>query len=167
MALSDELDEAFNDQIRLEFESMYVYLQMAAHFETVDLVGFASWMRLQAEEERAHAMKFFDFVIDRGSEVRLRALDAPKIDTSSPLAVVEQALEHEKTVTASIHRLYQLADGESDYASFPLLQWFISEQVEEEATVSHIVERVRRAGDDQSAILLLDNELGARTGAGS
>jgi ferritin len=167
MALSEELDEAFNDQIRLEFESMYVYLQMAAHFETVDLVGFASWMRLQAEEERAHAMKFFDFVIDRGSEVRLRALDAPKIDASSPLAVVEQALEHEKAVTASIHRLYQLADGESDYASFPLLQWFISEQVEEEATVSHIVERVRRAGDDQSAILLLDNELGARTGAGS
>lgn len=165
MALSDTLATSFNDQIRLEFESMYVYLQMTAHFEAENLTGFASWMRGQADEERLHAMKFFDFVLDRGNSVDLRAIDAPTVGGSSPLAVVEQALEHEQQVTAAIHDLYGQAVSESDYASYPLLQWFISEQIEEEATVSQIVERVRRAAEDPSALLIIDQELGARAPA--
>ncbi len=162
MALSEKLTEAFNDQLGLEFEAMYVYLQMAAHFDAADLPGFARWMRLQAEEERDHAMRVFEFILDRGNEVQLRQLPAPSVETSSPLATFQQALEHEQRVTRAIHELYTAAIEEEDYASYPLLQWFVDEQTEEEATVGQIVRRLRRAGDDPSALLLLDQELGGR-----
>jgi ferritin len=163
MSMSESLEQAMNEQIRLEFASMYVYLQMAAHLDSENLAGFAHWMRLQAEEERSHAMKIFDYVLDRGNEVALRPLDAPKVDTSSPLAVFEQALAHEREVTGAIHALYRQATDESDYASFPLLQWFVEEQIEEESTVSTIVDRLRMAGGDATAVLLLDQELGSRS----
>jgi ferritin len=163
---SDQMDvdlaRAFNEQINLEFESMYVYLQMAAHFESRDLPGFARWMRLQAEEEQAHAMRFFDFLLDRGAEIALQEIAAPQVETSSTQAVFEQALDHERAVTAAIHDLYRHATDVSDFASYPILQWFVDEQVEEEATVGQIVRRLAMAGDDASALLLLDGELGAR-----
>jgi ferritin len=150
MAMSDELAAAFNDQIVMEFASMYAYLQMAAHFESANLPGFAAWMRLQADEERGHAMRFFDFVLERGADVRLGPIDAPQHPYRGPLESFRRAL-------------VDRARAENDYASEPLLQWFVAEQVEEEATVESIVERLELAGDDASALLLLDHQLGSRS----
>jgi ferritin len=164
--MSAALEDAYNDQITLEFASAYAYLQMAAFFADANLPGFANWMRQQAEEERTHAMKFFDFVLDRGNQVELRAVPAPSADYTSPLSVFEASLSHEQTVTRAIHDLYSQAVEEKDYESLPLLHWFIDEQVEEEATVSELIEQIAMAGDNGAALLLLDRELGARTPAG-
>lgn len=165
--MSSDLQDAFNDQITLEFASLYAYLQMAAFLEDANLPGFANWMRQQAEEERVHAMKFFDFVLDRGNQVELRVIDAPSADFTSPLSAFEASLAHEQKVTKAIHALYEQATEERDYESLPLLHWFIDEQVEEEATVSELIEQVAMAGDNGAALLLLDRELGTRvSGAG-
>lgn len=163
MAMSSDLEQAFNDQITLEFSSEYVYLQMAAYFEDRDLSGFAQWMRLQAGEEREHALKFFEFLLDRGNAVRLGAIDAPKADFGSTLEVFEASLAHERRVTASIHDLYARCSAAGEFHALPLLHWFIDEQVEEEASVSQIVEQIKMAGDNGAALLFLDRELGART----
>ena len=162
MAMSAELQDAYNDQITLEFASSYAYLQMAAFLDDANLPGFANWMRQQAEEERVHAMKFFAFVLDRGNQVELRSIPAPSSDYTSPLSVFEASLAHEQKVTASIHALYSQANDEKDFESLPLLHWFITEQVEEEATVSELIEQVAMAGDNGAALLLLDRELGTR-----
>ncbi len=166
MAMSADLQDAYNDQITLEFASSYAYLQMAAFFEDANLPGFANWMRQQAEEERAHAMKFFDFVLDRGNQVELRSISAPSADYTSPLSVFEASLAHEQKVTASIHDLYSRATDAKDYESLPLLHWFIDEQVEEEATVGELIEQIAMAGDNGAALLLLDRELGTRVSGG-
>lgn len=162
MAMSARLQDAYNDQITLEFASSYAYLQMAAFLDDANLPGFANWMRQQAEEERVHAMKFFDFVLDRGNQVGLRSIPAPSSDYTSPLSVFEASLAHEQKVTASIHDLYNQANEEKDFESLPLLHWFITEQVEEEATVSELIEQIAMAGDNGAALLLLDRELGTR-----
>jgi ferritin len=162
MAMTADLEQAFNDQITLEFSSELAYLQMAAYFEQNDLSGFADWMRLQAAEEHTHGMKFFEFLLDRGNTVTLGALDAPKSDFGSAVQVFEASLAHEKKVTASIHDLYARCSAAGEYQALPLLHWFIDEQVEEESSVSKIVERVRMAGDDGAALLFLDRELGER-----
>lgn len=162
MAMSASLQDAYNDQITLEFASSYAYLQMAAFFDDANLPGFANWMRQQAEEEWVHAMKFFDFVLDRGNQVELRSIPAPSSDYTSPLSVFEASLAHEQKVTASIHDLYGQANDEKDFESLPLLHWFISEQVEEEAVVSELIEQIAMAGDNGAALLLLDRELGTR-----
>jgi len=160
--MSADLQDAYNDQITLEFASSYAYLQMAAFFEDANLPGFANWMRQQAEEERVHAMKFFDFMLDRGHQVELRAIPAPSADYTSPLSVFEASLAHEQRVTSSIHDLYAQATDVRDYESLPLLHWFINEQVEEEATVSELIEQIAMAGENGAALLLLDRELGTR-----
>ncbi len=163
MAMSTDLEQAFNDQITLEFASEYVYLQMAAYFEANDLPGFAQWMRLQADEERTHALKFFDFVLERGNTVELGEIPAPPTEFASPLEVFEASLAHEQKVTAAIHDLYRMCSEAGEYHALPLLHWFIDEQVEEEASVSQIVEQIRMAGDNGAAMLFLDRELGARS----
>lgn len=160
--MSPKLQDAYNDQITLEFASSYAYLQMAAFLDDANLPGFANWMRQQAEEERVHAMKFFDFVLDRGNQIELRSIPAPSSDYTSPLSAFEASLAHEQKVTASIHDLYSQANDESDFESLPLLHWFITEQVEEEATVSELIEQIAMAGDNGAALLLLDRELGTR-----
>lgn len=165
MTMSKELQAAFNDQIALEFASAYVYLGMAAWFEAEELVGFARWMRNQAAEESAHAMKFFDHVIDRDGRVALQTVPAPASDFDSPLRVLERAHAHEQHVTEAIGRLYAQATEERDYSSLPLLNWFMSEQVEEEATVRQIVAELKMVGDDSAALLLLDREMSDRHGA--
>lgn len=162
MKMTDDLAETFNDQITMELGSSIAYLQMAAYFEGRNLVGMASWMRQQAEEEKEHAHKFIDFVLDRGNDVKIGSVKAPKSEFESPEQVFEAALAQEQAVSASIHDIYRLASDKDDLACFPLLQWFINEQNEEESTVETILERVRLAGGDSSAILLLDAELGAR-----
>lgn len=162
MKMTDDLTATYNDQITMELGSSIAYLQMAAYFEGKNLVGMASWMRQQAEEEKVHAHKFIDFVLDRGNEVKIGAINAPKSEFGSTEEVFEAALAQEQAVSAAIHDIYRLASDKGDLASFPLLQWFINEQNEEESTVETILERVRYAGADSSAILLLDAELGAR-----
>ena len=160
--LPNKIESAFNDQIRAELQSAYLYLAMAADCEKQSLPGCASWLRSQWEEEIAHAMRFYNFIIDRDGTVQLKALDAPKVSFGSPLAVFEQALENERQVTASINNLYQLVQKEGDFASQPLLDWFVTEQVEEEATVGQIVDDLRRVGDQGEGLYLLDRELGRR-----
>lgn len=162
--MPDDLAAAFNDQITMELGSSVAYLQMAAHFEGENLTGMAGWMRMQAEEEKNHAHRFMDFVLDRGNRVKLGSIEAPQSHFESVEQVFSTALSQEQTVTRAIHDLYRLASDNGDLAAYPFLQEFIEEQNEEEATVETILERVRLAGGESSAILLLDNELGARAG---
>jgi ferritin len=163
MKMSTTLAAAFNDQITLELESSNAYLQMASYFESCSLKGMAAWMRIQSDEERTHALRFFDFVLDRGNDVTLGNVSAPAAAFASATVVFETALAQEEKVSAAISNLYKLASDDHDAASFPLLQWFLSEQVEEEATVSEILDQLKLIGDDGGALLLLDRELGART----
>ena len=160
--MKSAVKDAVGEQIKHEFYSAYLYLSMAGSFEVANLPGFARWMRKQSEEEREHGMKFFDFLLDRGEQVQLRAIDEPPYAFRSPLDTLEQALEHEKKITSRIHSLYDLAVQENDYPAQVLLNWFVKEQVEEEKAATEIVERLRMAGEDGAALLLLDRELGER-----
>jgi ferritin len=164
MKMQDDLATAFNDQITMELGSSMAYLQMSAYFEAENLSGMAAWMRMQAEEEKDHAHRFMRFVFDRGNPVQLGSIEAPTAAFESPEQAFQTALHQEQAVTQAIHDLYRLASDSGDLASFPFLQTFIAEQNEEEATVETILERLRLAGGESSAILLLDNQLGARGG---
>lgn len=156
------IQDALNDQIQAEFESAYIYLAMSARFEEQGLGGFAHWMRRQWEEETAHAMKFYDFLLQRDGTVDLQALDKPEVAFASPLEAFEQALEHEEYITRRIHELYDLAMQEQEYTLRPLLHWFIEEQNEEEESVRDIIDTLRLIGDDTSNLFLLDRELAQR-----
>ena len=160
--IKSEVRDALNEQIKHEFYSSYLYLSMAGSFEVAELPGFARWMRKQSEEEREHAMKFFDFLLARGEHVQLQAIDQPPYAFRSPLDTFEQALEHEKEITSRIHQLYELSLQKNDYPAQVFLHWFVTEQVEEEKTANEVVERLRMAGEDGAALLLLDKELGER-----
>ncbi len=163
MTPSKGLQKAMNDQIRKEFESAYIYLSMAAWMEDQNLPGFAAWLRLQAREESTHAMKIFNHLIDRGCRVELQPLAGPPTDFKSSLHVFQEVKKHEEKVTKSINDLYGLAMDDRDYASQVFIQWFITEQVEEEKNSSQVLESVRRVGDNQAALVMLDRELGGRT----
>jgi ferritin len=160
--LGEAIQDAMNDQMRNEFDAAYQYLSMAAYCESENLPGFAHWMRAQAREETEHAMKFYDFILDRNGRVVLQAIEEPVVEFGSPLEVFERALEHERSVTAMINDLYGLAVRENDYASQTFLQWFVTEQVEEEKNAGDIVETLRMVGDKSEALFLLDRELGRR-----
>lgn len=160
--LSKKLQDALNEQIKNELYSGYLYLAMSAYFEANNLPGFARWMRVQAGEEQAHALRFFDFIVERGGRVVLQAIDQPPVEFSSPLAVFEATLEHEKKVTGLINQLYELAVAERDYPAQVMLQWFINEQVEEEKNAAQIVETLKMIGEKGQALIMLDRELGQR-----
>lgn len=160
--LSKNVLTAMNEQVNHELFSAYLYLSMAAHFEAINLGGFASWMRVQAGEEQEHALKFFDYILDRGGKVALQAIDQPTVEFGSPVAVFEEVLAHEQKVTALIHKLYELAVKENDYASQLFLGWFVTEQVEEEKNASSIVDTLKMVGDRGIALHRLDHELGER-----
>jgi ferritin len=160
--LGKTLQDAMNEQIKNELYSAYLYLSMSAYCEAANLPGFAHWMRMQAEEEVSHAMKFYQFIHERGGRVVLQAIDQPPVEFQSPLNAFEQTLEHEQKVTAMIHDLYTLAAQEKDYASQAFLQWFVTEQVEEEDSATQIVETLKMIGDKGHALLMLDRELGRR-----
>jgi ferritin len=161
--LSKTLQNAFNDQIHKEFYSSYLYLAMAAHFESLNLPGFASWMKKQADEERSHAMRLWEHLYDRGGKVDLKAIEQPPASFGKPLAVMQQVLEHEQTITASINALYALALNEGDVAAQICLQWFVHEQVEEEKNVSDLIEQLKMSGDQGFGGLFMDKHvLGAR-----
>jgi ferritin len=160
--LDKAVQDAMNEQIKNELYSAYQYLSMAAYCESENLPGFAHWMRAQFREEMEHAMKFYDFILDRNGRVVLQAIDQPVVGFGSPLEVFEQALEHEREVTGMINDLYALAINENDYASQTFLQWFVTEQVEEEKNVGDVVETLKMVGDGSEALFLLDRELGRR-----
>lgn len=160
--LSDSIQGAINDQISYELSSAYVYLSMSAFFDRHSYPGFAHWARVQSREEIIHAMKLFDYVHDRGGQVELLAIPEPQREFESVVAVFELALEQEKSVTKLIHRLYEFAFTERDYATQSALVWFINEQVEEEKNSTDIVEQLRRIKDDKTALLILDRELAQR-----
>jgi ferritin len=162
MRITASMQKALNDQIRKEFGASYLYLSMAAFFAEKNLNGFARWMRAQAMEEGKHAMKIFDFVEDRGGRVTLESIDRPPPDFPSALAVFEHARDHESKVSAGIHLLYELAAAEKDWATQAMLQWFITEQVEEEKTSTRIVDTLKMIGDNASGIYMFDQELGRR-----
>lgn len=158
--LSPKLQAALNDQINAELGSAYTYLGMAAHLEAANLRGSAAWMRRQAREEVAHAMKIFDFVNDRDGRVTLKAIPEPPAAFASLAEVWESVLKQEQGVTARIHALYALAGQEKDYATETMLQWFVTEQVEEEKTANSILQQVKSVGPSTSAIYFLDRHLG-------
>ena len=158
------MQDLMNEQINKELYSSYLYLSMAAYFEDKNLPGFANWMRIQADEEREHAMKFYDFILERGGRVSLKAIDAPKTDWTSALEVAEEVAAHEGKVTASIYALYELALKEKDYPAQVMLQWFISEQVEEEKNAAEIVANLKLIEERGTAVLMLDHRLSKRKG---
>ncbi len=163
MKISKKMAAAVNGQINAEFFSGYIYLSMAAYFEGQNLPGFATWMRLQAQEEQIHGMKLFDYVLERGGSFIPKAIAAPSASWESPLAVFQEALKHEQKVTGLINKLYEVAKAENDHATEIMLQWFITEQIEEEASAEAIVEKLKLAGNKPQALLMLDKELGTRT----
>ena len=160
--LKKKVEAAMNDQLQKELQSAYVYLGMSAWAESQSLPGTAAWLRRQFDEEQLHAMKFYGFIIDRGARVSLMQLDAPPTEYSSLLDVFEKALAHEQSVTQSINELYDLVAKEGDFASQAWLDWFATEQVEEEKTVGQIVDDLRRIGNDGNGIFILDKDLGTR-----
>ncbi len=162
--INKSLQDAMNDQINKELYSSYLYLSMAAFLEEKNLPGFAHWMRIQEAEEREHAMKFYDYMVERGGRVTLKAIDAPKTEWKSTLELAEEVAAHEAMVTASIYSLYELALKEKDYPTQIMLQWFISEQVEEEKNAAEIVSNLKLIEDRGTAILMLDHRLAKRGG---
>ena len=160
--LNKKVQEAINEQIKHELYSAYLYLSMAAYSEAANLPGFARWMRLQAEEETEHALKFFDHVADRGGRVVLQAIEQPPSDFGSPTAMFEQVLQHERKVTALINHVYEVALKGNDYPAQVLLQWYINEQVEEEKNASYIVDTLKTIGEKGHGLVMLDRELGKR-----
>lgn len=161
--IAPKIEDAVNDQINEEMYSSYLYLAMSAYYASIDLPGFAAWMRAQAKEEEAHAMKFFDFLVERGGRVVLDAIKAPPRDWASPLAAFEAALSHERSVTARIDALVDLARAENDHATEFFLHWFVKEQVEEEATADAIVKRLAMIGESKNGLFMMDHSLGKRT----
>jgi ferritin len=162
MQLSKKMQDAINDQIKEEMASAYIYLSMAAYFESINLGGFASWMVKQSEEELEHAMKFYGHVYERGGRVVFQALEQPPVEFDGPVDAFAKTLAHEQFITGRIHDLYAMAVEEKDYASLSLLQWFVDEQVEEEETAGNILETLKMVGDKGHALFMLDRQLAQR-----
>ena len=160
--LGGRMEDALNKQVNAELYSSYLYLSMAAYFESVDLSGFAAWMRVQAQEELVHAIKLYDFVNERGGRVTLTAIEAPPVQWDSPLAVFEAVYSHEQKVTGLINGLVDLAIEERDHATRSFLMWFVDEQVEEEASADAVVRKLKLAGESGSGLFMIDRELGQR-----
>jgi ferritin len=158
-----ELLEKMNEQVTHEFFSAHYYLAMAAYFLQEDLDGFANFFQVQAEEERFHAMKFFKFISDQGEMPLVKGFKDPRTDFASPQEVFELALQHEQLVTSLIHGLMDMAQKEKHHPSIIFLQWFVDEQVEEEATMGKLLRKIKMVGGEGAGLLFLDQELAART----
>lgn len=157
-----DLLKLLNIQINREFYAAYLYLSMSSHFESKNLHGFAKWMRVQSKEEASHATKIYDFLLERGEEVTLTAIETPPKSWKTPIAAIEAALAHEKKVTAWIHELVDLSVKHKDHAATSFLKWYVDEQVEEENQTNDIVQKLKMAGDSSPALLFIDAELGKR-----
>jgi ferritin len=164
--LTDKMQKALNGQMNAELYSSYLYLSMNAYFKTVNLDGFANWMYYQAQEELEHAMKFYDFICQRGGRVQLAQIEAPPSVWNSPLAVFEDTLAHEQKVTGLINDLVEIANEERDHASQIFLQWFVSEQVEEEDSVGGVLEQLKLMGEAKGGLFMMDREMAKRRPSG-
>ncbi|MDJ0767365.1 MAG: ferritin [Ilumatobacter sp.] len=160
--ISEPIRTALSEQLNREFSSAYLYLAMSAYCSHADFNGAAHWFRLQYEEEHMHATKVYDYLIEQGVEVPLRPIEQPPGEFGSLLAVFEASLEHEQHMTARLNDLSNQALSEKDHATYNLLQWFVNEQVEEEASVGAIIAKLRLVGEDGYGLLMIDNELGGR-----
>jgi ferritin len=160
--ISKKMQEALNGQINAEMYSAYLYLAMDAYFQSMNFNGFAQWMRVQSQEEMGHAMKIYDFIAERGGRVVLEAIDKPQDEWKSPLAVFEAVYKHEQKVTGLINGLVEIACKEKDHATVIFLQWFVTEQVEEEKNASEIVAKLQLLKDSAGSMYMLDKELGKR-----
>ncbi len=161
--ISEKLQEAFNDQINKEFYSEYLYLAMKVYFQELNLQGFVNWFDVQVQEEHAHAMGMVNYLNDRGGKIDLRAIEKPVVEGNTPLEVFEHVLRHEEYVTSRINHVMDVAEEVKDRAAMHLLDWYIKEQVEEEANVGGVLATLRLIGDDKKALLMLDKDLATRT----
>lgn len=161
--LKDRIQKALNAQMNLELSSSYLYLSMAAYFESENFNGFANWMRIQSGEEYGHAMKIFSYIHQRNGRVNLMKIDSPKNDWKDAMEIFSDTLKHEQKVTEEIGNIVDISLAEKDYATNTFLQWFVTEQVEEEATAMNILDKIKLIGDNRNGLFLLDRELGMRT----
>ena len=160
--IKEKILKILNKQINEEFYSSYLYLSMSNYFSLVNLNGFAKWMRVQSQEEYAHAMKIYDYILQRDGKVTLSKIETPKAVWKSPLEIFQETLEHEKYISTCVDNIVNLAIQEKDHATTQFFQWFVSEQVEEEANTINIVEKMKMVGDNKNGIFMLDRELGQR-----
>ncbi len=161
--INEKLQAAFNDQINKEFFSEYLYLAMKVYFQEQNLQGFVNWFDVQVQEEHAHAMGMFNYLNERGGKIELEAIEKPIVEGNCPLTIFEHVLRHEEYVTSRINALMDVAEEVKDRAAMQFLNWYLKEQVEEEATVSGVLATLKLIGDDKKALLMLDKDLAART----
>ncbi|MFC2091994.1 ferritin [Elusimicrobiota bacterium] len=162
MVINEKILDSINKQINAELYSAYIYLSMSAYFDSINLVGFAGWMKAQAKEEVSHAMKFYDYMVKQGARILMDTIEKPQAEWSSPLDVFEYTYNHEQKVTGLINSMVELASSQQDTETVKFLNWYVDEQVEEEESASKIVAKIKAAGDDREALMLLDRELGQR-----
>ncbi|MDD3238269.1 MAG: ferritin [Candidatus Gastranaerophilales bacterium] len=160
--INEKLEKAINEQINAEYYSEYLYLAMKGFFKELNLPGFVNWFDVQVQEEHAHATGMYDYLYERGGKVDLLKIDAPKVEGNCPLTIFEHVLRHEELVTSKINALVDVAEEVKDRAALSLLDWYVKEQVEEEANVTNVLRTLRFIGDDKKALLMLDKDLGAR-----
>lgn len=161
--LNEKMEKEFNEQINKELFSAYLYLDMKSRFSEMNLQGFVNWMDVQVQEEKAHAMGMYDYVLERGGRVELLAIDKPEVEGKTPLEIFEQVLKHEEFVTSRINHLMDVADEVRDRAALSFLDWYLKEQVEEESNVGGVLATLRLIGEDKKSLLMLDKDLAART----
>ena len=161
--INEKLQEAFNEQINKEFYSEYLYLAMKVYFQELNLQGFVNWFDVQVQEEHAHAMGMLNYLNERGGKIELRAIEKPELEGTCPLTMFEQVFRHEEYVTSRINYVMDVAEEVKDRAAMHLLDWYIKEQVEEEANVGGVLSTLKLIGDDKKALLILDKDLAART----
>lgn len=160
--IKKKMQQALNKQLNAELYSSYLYLSMSAYFNSINLKGFANWMKVQAQEELSHAMKFYNFILERGGKVILSEIDPPQSEWNSPLAAFEHVYRHEQKVTSLINSLVDLSISEGDHATNNFLQWFVTEQVEEEASADEVVQKLKLAGKSAGGLFMIDRELAQR-----
>ncbi|MFC1601717.1 ferritin [Candidatus Sumerlaeota bacterium] len=160
--ISKKIQKSLNDQLNYEMFSAYVYMAMQAHLDSIGLQGMANWLKIQTHEEMIHAMMIFNYLNEAGGRVILKTIDAPPEKWDTPLAAFEHAYEHECGVTKRIHKIVDQAQAESDHATNNFLQWFVAEQVEEEASVDQIIQRLKLVADTPGGLFLIDQELAQR-----
>ena len=161
--LNEKMEKEFNEQINKELFSAYLYLDMKSRFAEMNLQGFVNWMDVQVQEEKAHAMGMYDYVLERGGKVELLAIDKPEVEGKTPLEIFEQVLKHEEFVTSRINHLMDVADEVKDRAALSFLDWYLKEQVEEESNVGGVLATLKLIGEDKKALLMLDKDLATRT----
>lgn len=160
--ISNEMEKGLNDQMNFEMFSANIYLSMATYFDSNNLSGCSSWMKVQYQEEMVHHSKFYDFISERGARVLIYGIEAPAVDWESPLAAFEDALAHEVIVTQRINNLMSQAIDEKDHATVNFLNWFVGEQVEEEANVGAVIQKMKLMTDAPGGLFLIDSELSQR-----